>query len=68
MTDREVLFVVVDDVLGLGVVEAELAVHRLEAHPPLLEHALQPPRVRLALFQLRQYRPEIDFFEFSILG
>ena len=62
VADREVLFVVVDDVLRLGVVEAELAVHRLEAHPPLLEHALQTPRVRLALLKLRQYCPKIDLY------
>ena len=58
LTHREVFLVVVDDVLGLGVVEAELAVHRLEADPASVEHALQSPGVILALFELRQDSPE----------
>ena len=57
-THREVFLVVVDDVFRLWVVEAELSVHRLEADPARVEHALQHPGVILALFQLRQDRPE----------
>ena len=57
LSHREVFLVVVDDVLRLGVVEAELAVHRLEADTARVEHVLQPLGVLLALLELRQYRP-----------
>ena len=57
LSHREVFLVVVDDVLGLGVVEAELAVHRLEADTARVEHVLQPLGVLLTFLELRQYRP-----------
>ena len=48
---------VVDDVLRLGVVEAEFSVDRLEAVPARLEEVPQSLGVLLALLELRQNRP-----------